>query len=290
MNLYKVYAPLSEFWWTGQDFTIAPGIEIKRLYQIPDLRGLENVLAADERGILRSAGHWLTFDWSTDEKPAPNEIVNLVLIALWLSQPTKAHVELCFEISNDPAMAPDGWHRYLDHFSWVPGAAVDKIENANLTEAALYYPKLRDLHLASGRLQNGLSLTSAGCMTHSWQPALICHSAAAEAILTYDTGQGITRRLALSYACLVENSAAERNRAFLEFRDLYSVRSDIMHGRSYNVVAGDRLPILARFEAILRKLWRVVLASPVLIQVIEGSDAQRAAHFRRLQGRYNPPP
>jgi len=268
---------------------MASGIEIKRLDRIPDLRGLDKRLATDEQQDLRSAGHWLTFDWSTDERPAPNEIVNLVLIALWLSQPTKAHVELCFKISNDPEMAPDGWYRYLDRFNWVPGAAVDKIENANLTEAVSYYPKLRDLHLASGRLQNGLSLTSAGCMAHSWQPALICHSAAAEAILTYDTGPGITRRLALFYACLVENSAAERDRAFLEFRHLYSVRSDIMHGRTYNIAAGDRLPILARFESILRRLWQVVLASPMLIQVLEGPDEQRSIHFRGLQHGYAPP-
>lgn len=232
MSRFRVYTPLSQFIWRGQDFTVAPGVEIKRIHVRPDVRGLNRRLAADEQNDLSLAVHWLTFEWSTDQEPLPKDIVSLFLIALWLSRPTRTHVKFRFEVCTDSTAAPDSYSRLLGRFNWVPGATADNVTDAHLTEAALFFPVLRNLCLAHGRLQNSLSLTSAGCMAHSWQVAFICHSAAAEAILTYDRGPGITRRLALAYACLVETLAADRDRAFLEFRALYSTRSDIMHGRT----------------------------------------------------------
>lgn len=119
---------------------------------------------------------------------------------------------------------------------------------------------------------------------------MICHAAAAEALLTYATGPGITRRLSISYACLVETKPADRDRAFREFADLYRARSDIMHGRTHNVARADRLPTLARFGDILRSLWRAVLSSPALIQALEGTDAQRQVWFAAQEAGYSPPP
>ncbi len=293
MSQFRVYAPLSQFIWMGQDFAVAPGVEIRRRVQgWPELRGLEERLAVDERDSLLLARHWLTFEWSTGKQPSAAEVVSLFLLALWLSRPTRTHVELRFEVRGDPGAPPGSWARLLDRFNWVPGATADAVTDADLAEATLFFPLLRDRCLQGGRLQNALSLTSAGCMAHTWQIAFICHAAAAESVLTYGTGAGITRRLALAYACLVETSTADRNRAFSDFRNLYSVRSDIMHGRAHNVAAADRLPTLARFDEILRKLWRAVLtsSSPGLIQSLEGTDGQRAALFCCLQRGYTPPP
>lgn len=290
MSLFRVYAPLSQFAWTGQNFTVAPGIEIKRLQDRPDLRGLDNRLADDEQRELSRVMHWFTFEWTAGDEPLPEEVVSLFLIALWLAQPTKAHAEVRFELCINAGAAPDRCSRLLDRFNWVPGATAHKLTDADLAQAAVLFPTLRDCCVARGRLRNALSLTLAGCMAHGWQVAFICHAAAAEAILTYDTGPGITRRLALAYACLVETSAVDRNRVFIEFRDLYSIRSDIMHGRAHNVAAIDQLPTLARFETVLRTLWRAVLTSPNLTKALEGTDAQREALFRSLQAGYSPPP
>lgn len=290
MSLFRVYAPLSQFTWTGQDFTVAPGVEIRRLQDRPDLCGLDKTLAGDEQRDLSRVTHWFTFEWVAGEEPLPKEVVSLFLIALWLARPTKAHAKLRFELCTDPGAASGGWFRLLDRFNWVPGATADKVADTDLTQAAHFFPMLRDRYVARVRLRNALSLTSAGCMARDWQVAFICHAAAAEAILTCATGPGITRRLALTYACLVENSVADRNRAFLEFRNLYSVRSDIMHGRAHNVAATDQLPTLARFETILRTLWRAVLTSPSLIHALEGTDVRRETVFRGLQAGYSPPP
>src|SRR5205823_1273542 len=115
-------------------------------------------------------------------------------------------------------------------FAWVSGATHGDFDDPDLRSAATYCQTLHGLCRARGRLNDALILTATGCWSHRWQAALICYAAAAEALLTYSTAPGITRRLAASYACLVETQTARRDAAYEEFRALYSVRSDIMHG------------------------------------------------------------
>src|SRR5262249_50838552 len=149
------------------------------------------------------ASHWLTVDWSTGDEPRPSEIVNIFLLALWLSRPTKTHVEFRFKVATDPEAAPGSMARLLDQFSWIEGAAADEVTDAELDTASCLFSSLREVRLNAPRLSNALHLTFAGCQTVQWQVALVCFAAAAEAILTYETGSGITQRLALAYACLL---------------------------------------------------------------------------------------
>lgn len=290
MSRFDIYAPLNEFAWAGSDQELSPGLWLRRRNQRPDLRGVDTRLAMDEQDTISSADHWLEFQWDEGTTPSPAETVNLTLLAFWLAKPTKAHVAYRFELGSGSAANTSRVHRLLDRFAWVPGATHISLEDADLQSSAVHSPVLRDLCRARGRLNDALVLTLAGCWSHKWQVALVSHAAAAEAILTYATGRGITRRLSVSYACLVDTQPADRNRAFREFAGLYAARSDIMHGRTHNVACADRLPALARFGDILRRLWRVVLSSPALIQVLEGTDAQRQAWFAALEAGYSPPP
>jgi len=286
---FEIYAPLQEFHWSESTHELMPGLRITRLDQNLDLRGLDATLAEDERNNVLYASHWLAFDWNEGAVPSPAETMNLVLLALWLVKPTRTHVAFRFQLGHEGAAAEKSSHRLLDRFAWVSGTTHDDFDDTDLRSAAIYYQVLRGLCCARGRLNDALILTVTGCWSHRWQAALICHAAAAEALLTYSTAAGITHRLATSYACLVETSQASRNLAYGEFRDLYSVRSDVMHGRPHNVPAADRLPLLVRFEDVLRTVWRVVLSSPQLIAVLEGSDAQRKTHFVSLTSGYTPP-
>jgi hypothetical protein len=179
--------------------------------------------------------HWLVFEWKTGEEPSAGEVVNLFLLALWIAKPTRSHVAVRFEVSRDLSGSPGGRYRMLDRFNFVPGAVADRLEDSDLSAAASYFPLCRALRLADKRLVNGLLLTFAGCTATHWQVAFVCHAGAAEALLTHDTGRGITRRLATSYACLVESAKSSRDLAFTEFAELYEVRSDIMHGRAHRI-------------------------------------------------------
>jgi hypothetical protein len=289
---FKIYAPLQNFFWRGTDFELAPGFWIKHFNQNqkPNLSGLDDHLSEDEKtDINTDASHWLTFHWNEGTEPCPAETVNLVLISLWLVKPTASHVAFRFKLGQGEGADKKGVSRLYDRFAWLPDDAHEGFADSDLQTLSLYYPALRDISYRRRRLNDALMLTLTGCWSHQWQAALICHAAAVEALLTYSTDPGITRRLAISYACLVETQNAGRNTAYNEFCALYSVRSDIMHGRSHNVPPSDRLPILGRFQNVLRTLWRKVISSPQLISILEDSDAQRDKYLSQLASGYTPP-
>lgn len=291
MPKYEVYAPLSEFEWPGSEAELIPGFWLRRRVQKPELRGLNAGLALDEQDTITMVDHWLEFQWTEAETPSAAEWVNLALLAFWLTKPTKAHATHRFQLDCGPPQGRlDRTSRLLDRFAWVPGATAAAFDDADVRSAGLYLPTLAGLCRARGRLNDALVLTLTGCWSHKWQVALICHAAAAEAILTYSTGPGITRRLSTSYACLVATTPTDRDTAFREFAALYGSRSDIMHGRTYNVPQSDRLSTLARFGNALRNLWRVVLSSQFALQALEGTDVQRQTWFTAHEAGYTPPP
>jgi len=285
---YKVYAPLSDFRWTGENFLEIPGIEIRRRHQAFDLQGLDEGLSDSQKNELFYADHWLVFDSHTSAKPSPSEMVNLFLLSLWLARATKANVQFRFEVNQDPTDNTVGttWI-YKDTFSWVPETVSNEVVLDDLRKTADFFATMHSLVISDRRLDYALFLTYAGCVAHNWAVALVCFCSAAEALLTYSTGRGLTRRLAKSFACLTETEKSKRDQAYKEFSETYSVRSDVTHGRLYLRSDLDRLNTLARFEDVLRKLWKVVLNSHV--SVLEGDDLQRQTFFEQLQAGYSPP-
>ena len=286
---FDVYAPLQDFYWSGRNFAFPSNIVLKRMDNTPDLSGLESFVSKLEWEEATSSDHWLTFQWVDGAEITPSEIINLFLLSLWLVKPIRAQVALKFEVGREDAENERKMSRLLDRFAWIPGTIDPDITDEDLRLALSYYSALEPLCRARGRLNNAMVLTVAGCWSHGWQTALICHAAAAETLLTYATRPGLTRRLGTSYACLVESDASARDAAFSEFVSLYRVRSDIVHGRMHNISKADTLPTLLRFQNLTRKLWNVILTSSHHISALELDDAGREAYLTRIQCGYTPP-
>lgn len=287
---FDVYAPLLDFYWPGKDFALAQNVTIKRFDDVPNLSGLEKFASEPEWKRATQSDHWLTFSLVDGVGLDPAEVTNLSLLSFWLVKPVKYQVALRFEIGREDAANEKTFSRVLDRFAWIPGTIDPDVKDSDLRIASSYYRALEALCKARGRLNNAMVLTVAGCWSHGWQTALICHASAAETILTYATGRGLTRRLGTSYACIVESDASARDAAYKEFVDLYSVRSDIVHGRMHNIDKKDSLPTLLRFQNLLRKLWAAVLGSSPLTSALELDDPGRAAYLVRLQSGYTAPP
>lgn len=286
---YDIYAPLENFYWPGEEFQLGPDVWIRRLEKVPDLAGFRERLSADEWDRAMRTSHWLQMEWDGVADQQPNGTSNLALLSLWLVKPTKTQITLRFQVERAPGTQTTR-SRVLDRFAWVEEPENPDFTNDELASAARFYETLIAIYETRGRLNNALLLTVSGCWSHLWQTALICHAAAAEAILTYSTARGITKRLATSFACLTEVEVPDRNAAYQEFAALYSIRSDIMHGRTHTIPVADRLPTLVRFQTALRTLWREISSSPPLTAILEDTDAHREAHFTALQLGYVPPP
>lgn len=284
-----MYAPLQDFYWPGQDHSFGSRVVLKRFDTTPALSGLESYVSKPEWERAANSDHWLTFQWIDGEEISPSEVVNLFLLSLWLVKPIKSQVALRFEIGRDDAAAEKTMRRLLDRFAWIPGSIDPDISDEDVQRASTYYLELETLCRARGRLNNAMVLTVSGCWSHGWQTALICHAAAAETILSYSTGPGLTRRLATSYACIVAPDSPSRDAAFKEFSTLYSARSDVVHGRMHNIAPSDTLATLLRFQNLMRRLWGAVLISKDLLSALELDDAGRQAYLIRIEAGYTPP-
>jgi hypothetical protein len=290
MSDFTIFSPLSRFEWNGDSYQVSPGLAVIRRPANPyPLRDLDEDLTKCEKDELFFADHWLRFAWRDGSDPSAAEYVNLFLLALWVELPTRTHVKFRFCVNDDPGESPGGMSRLFDRFQWIEGGVTDRVSTANLAAAGTLFLPMKSALVARNRLSNALYLTFAGCNAIQWQVALACYAAAAEALLTYQTGSGITRRLASAYAVLMDTAPAARDNHFNNFRDLYSKRSDVMHGRGHLIPAADRLPILARFGDALRSLWRTVLLSVPATQALEGADAQRETFFQTQQGTWVAP-
>jgi hypothetical protein len=119
MRAFEVYAPLRNFRWSGEDFELAPNIWIKRFKETPDFVGLEEEISVGERQNVFGVTHWLTFHWNEGVHPSSGSIANLVLLSLWVANPSKTHVAFRFEIGQDTASKVKSVRRSLDRFQWI---------------------------------------------------------------------------------------------------------------------------------------------------------------------------
>ncbi len=75
---FNIYAPLQDFFWSGENFQLAPSLRIRRYREAPDLSGLRKSIAEDEWDRVLSADHWLTFAWTDSDALLPGEIAYLI--------------------------------------------------------------------------------------------------------------------------------------------------------------------------------------------------------------------
>ena len=285
---YVVYAPLEYFYWSGSDLHFGPDLWLRRLPNPPDMHRFSDQLSADEWNRVREASHWIVFDWDDQSELRPVEIGTLVLLSLWIIRRTRTHIAFRFQIEEETGNQTIRT-RLLDRFAWTDDIIDDSFTDDQLHEASVLYSALADICIRRGRLNNAILLTAGGCWSHLWHSAFICHAGALETLLTYSKERGVTHRIAATFACITEHDNARRDAAFREFSYLYSIRSDIVHGRAHTVPVSDHAPTLIRFQSALRQLWRTIAGSPELIAALEKSDDERKPHLLALHGEYRPP-
>lgn len=277
---YAIWAPLIDFHWSGlewqvtDDTWIRPGAAYRDYEKFDEFKFF---LSQEELDRCQGAGHRLALVHSGPNGLSRQAKINSFLLALWIVRPTRTHVPFRFEVEESGTRSVA---RLLDRFQWVRGQVEDEIKDEHLRKVAGVLPPLRTAYNAERRLRNALALSFRGCVSSDWQSAFICFAAAAEAILTYSNRPGLTDRLAKSYAKLVGSAQVGNESAYDRFERLYSVRSDIIHGRAYGRRnASQNLSDLADFSDLLRQLWRVVLESPKLRAALEGDDRRRQSFF-----------
>jgi len=286
---FSIYIPLKRFKYHTDEFEIYPDVILKRMTSHSQVKKCKRMVSKDEWEDATRTPFWVNFTWSEDCQFSTSETMNLVLLSLWLVKPNRVEAKLKFEIGIDSAEEETGRSRILDRMQWIAHEPDEEFSNEELELSRVYFRCFSEIYLRRGRLSNAMVLTLNGCWNNFWQGALILQAAALEAMLTFSRGPGLTKRLAISYACLTCSNINERNEAYKTFKELYSIRSDAMHGRIHNLKADRRLPTLSQFNDLVRSVWRAIICNSNACDVLDKSDSEREVFFQEVQNEFTPP-
>jgi hypothetical protein len=281
----KVIAPLFNFWCKEgiSEFKITKYFSIKKeKYNIKN-DDAKDFLSKYERSDISECDFLAEID-NEPKDLSPGEILNAFLLSIWFIGPTKVTITHRFE-------EPNTISRMLDRFQ--PNKKdifKEELSKEDLNTVANYFKLLIKIRRSKKRLFTALANTYQGCIAHQWKVAFVLFTAALEAMLTYSRDVGITKRLSKSYACVVGKTKYKRDRYYRQFYGLYSVRSDIMHGRirKYSKPEGN-LKSLSKLAILLRKLWQGILENAALLNALEKDDMNRKHFFKNLEQGYIAP-
>jgi len=229
------YFPLTHYYSNLESFVFDSNVEIKK--NPYDLNKAKNLIGLSQYALeeCRNTQFWVVVSGNISSDSA-SILVYSLLISLWAAGPVKVFTKYKFRDYNNVIIIHDYFHhnRYINY------------KNANadiLLISKKYYAYFKQIAKRNRRLNTALVTMFFGFISYQWKVAFICFSSALEAILTYDQGKGITKRLAKSYASFTEIKKIKRNKEYRNFINLYTLRSDIMHGK-------DR-----KFKNVNKNLW-----------------------------------
>jgi len=288
-KLFRALVPLYYFPYQEASIPKHKILKIRKFKNPPNLKGLETELSKAELEELRSTPYWLTIVYNKSKVWDDSNITIIFLVALWLEVPTKTQAMHLFELSTDENSKEKTFTRCLDRFQWNKKHVIRNITSDNIKNAFRNFDLLVPIWKRKKRLSDALIMTVAGCMSFRWQIAYISFASAVETLLTYQEGAGITKRLAKSYACLMETNIKKRNAEYKKFRKLYKIRSDIIHGRMRRIAkttkhkADKLLTILADFSSLLRNLWGKIVVNKFIPYELEKGDNLRSLFFDKIE-------
>lgn len=274
----KVSVPLSDFdWYEDSDFEI-PGIgTIIRTKNLPiriEDEAWEYSLSKDDISELETS-HWLIWEQAPDDELSTKARMNIFQLALWLANPTSMRIKYRFEQDG----ADKTFSRVLDRFHCHPGEINTNIESAHLQEASNYVSSLCKICNNKKRLIHALDLTLQGCFALKRNVRFVLFGTAAETILNYGKSNGVTEALAEAYALLVTGGNTKE-----EFKKMYDVRSDIVHGRVKKLNDDNKnIENALKFETMIRELWKNIIAKDEYVESLEKSNDSRKKFFSSLK-------
>ena len=216
------------------------------------------------------------------------EVINIFQLTLWIIKPTEYHINFISNLAKDNR---ERKYRYLlsrfipifNHFEY-------EYDSNDLLKLKMFFPILMDLYKEK-RFKNSIVFNFHGCITNSWEAAYILYTTTFESLLSEGSRYGIKKKLAWAYAVLTETENEKRQIAFENFRDIYQIRSEILHGESFKDKHGNKdinLEKLAKCRDMLRNLWKVILESKEIIEKLSGDDKVRIDYFKEIANGWIP--
>lgn len=287
----KFYCPLVTFklnrkpYMKFEEIVITKDIKIILNQDLPSLEPLSNFLTRNKIRKFKDVSYWLTINSEINEI---EEIINIVQLALWIIKPTELQIHF---YSNLKQKKYEHKGKYLfSRFIYIYKYINYKFEYQDIDKLKTNLPVMLSLYKKK-RYKNSIVFNYHGCITKSWETAYILLSTTFESLLTHKNKWGVKKKLAWAYAILTEIKIEKRQKAFEDFRDIYKIRSEILHGESYEDKHSNEKynrEMLAKCRDMLRNLWQVILNSEEMIENLSGDDKVRGNYFQKIANGWMP--
>ena len=277
------YFPLIDFRMDPDDFLISDNLRIARTPYDLDKAKILLSLSEHDRLALKRTEFWAIVDEKGLSSADAYITINTLLLAFHIVGPIRATTFFKFQDYKTVSV-------FHERFYYNKKDTFIRCGDHELRRTSAFCNELLRIYRRNKRLQTAMVNTYFAGVTRQWKVAYICLSGALETMLTYESGSGITKRLAKTYACLTEQTKRKRNAVYRRFISLYGIRSRIIHGKYRGLGNRDRnLTLLSEFSGLLRKLWQTVLSNKEHCRELEKGDDKRKAYFAKLERKYQPP-
>ncbi len=292
-DISEFYCPLADFnlnWNVNFDnnkLDITSDIKIISKIDLPSLSIISDDITDNEKSFYENRVHyWLCLKKDDSEV---EDVINIFQLALWIIKPTKFHIR--FFSNFDKNSSKLRYRNLLSRFVPICNHFEFEYNNSDIENLKIFFPIIMDLYWNNARFHNSLVFNIHGCITNSWEVAYILFSTTFESLLTHKNKWGTTKKLAWAYAILTETKNEKRQIAYKNFRNIYEIRSEILHGESFNdkyKKSDVNLKELAKCRDMLKKLWQVILDSEEIREKLSGSDSVRRDYYKKVANGWMP--
>jgi len=293
------YCPLErfnikqEFNSRNDELEITNNMKIISQDQVPDLKLLSKHIVDKDINKYKLTPYWLSITGNFTHFELEEKII-IFQLALWILSPTKTVIPFMTDFEET--------HISLhQRFKFNPNYINYIFDLKEIIYIKKYYSKLFNISYNYQKVNLAMLFTFDSCLLQNWDAiyvlmvtafeSILYHKAHINKILQNKFKWGITKRLSWAFAILSENNDSKRQIAFREFKYIYNIRSDLVHGKmikdKYN--NGDiNLEESAKCRDMLRKLWQVILDSEEIIEKLSGNDSVRRDYFKEVANGWMP--
>lgn len=288
--MIRFFSPLVDFYLLPSDFSRLEKVEVTKdiriipLNLIPDLTCLSSVFVPNRINQYKEIAYWLCIETTQSAKEV-EEIVNLFQITLWIVKRSRVNIHF---ISNLHSKQEEFIFRIIySRFIYNPINITNEFSSNDLNQLSQIFQNMFNIFYNKSRLKNAIIMNYDGCIVPYWEAAYLLYSTTFESLLTYGNHKNLVEELAKSYAALLTCEISERDQYYEDFREIYRIRSDIIHGSSAKY--RDRnlnLNHLAKISDMLRIFWTRILTVPDIIDNLDKNDKQRKKYLKKIIGQW----
>jgi hypothetical protein len=218
-----------------------------------------------------------------EREKAAKQVLFRTLLALWISRPNGSYfsyIAISHRRIGDSAHTVERFNPFIQHVGWV----ANRIDSDAIEEFHSVFAGLNSVLDEQLALRTAVRSLHAALSLGNWDLRLINLTIALECLFS-PGGAEIKHKLSERAALFLHDSLEERRKLFDDLRNIYDLRSTLVHGsepKASKLDEGKSRYIMMRLESIVQGVLKKILMNSDLTQIFSQKRDKREAFFADL--------